>query len=161
MKKIIKAFVIFSLMLVMLIGLNFSSKANAEVRGVWVSSVFNIDWPSKSSYGNIEKQKQELIGMLDRFKAAGLNTVYLQVRPESDALYNSSINPWSRYLTGVQGRDPGYDPLEFAVREAHSRGIKIHAWLNPYRASIYDDISSTSPNNYINTHREWVIHFWK
>lgn len=132
---------------------------DSEVRAAWISTVFNIDWPSKASYGNSEKQKQEYISLLDRLKNVGINTVMIQVRPESDAFYKSNISPWSRFLTGKQGNDPGYDPLQFILEESHKRGVKVHAWLNPYRASIYDDISSTSPSNPINTHRDWVIKY--
>ena len=132
---------------------------DSEVRAAWISTVFNIDWPSKASYGNSEKQKQEYISLLDRLKNVGINTVMIQVRPESDAFYKSNISPWSRFLTGKQGNDPGYDPLQFILEESHKRGMKVHAWLNPYRASIYDDISSTSPSNPINTHRDWVIKY--
>ena len=132
---------------------------DSEVSPEWISKEFNIDWPSKASYGNSEKQKQEYISLLDRLKNVGINTVMIQVRPESDAFYKSNISPWSRFLTGKQGNDPGYDPLQFILEESHKRGMKVHAWLNPYRASIYDDISSTSPSNPINTHRDWVIKY--
>ena len=134
-----------------------SSASEQEMRAAWVSTVFNIDWPSKGSQGNAARQKQEYINLLEKLKSAGINTVVIQVRPESDALYKSSINPWSRYLTGVQGKNPGYDPLQFVLDESHKRGIKVHAWFNPYRASIYEDISSTASNNAINTHRDWVV----
>ena len=132
---------------------------DSEVRAAWISTVFNIDWPSKASYGNSEKQKQEYISLLDRLKNVGINTVMIQVRPESDAFYKSNISPWSRFLTGKQGNDPGYDTLQFILDESHKRGMKVHYLLNPYRASIYDDISSTSPSNPINTHRDWVIKY--
>lgn len=138
-----------------------SSAQEDKVRAVWVSTVFNIDWPSDSSKGNAQAQKNEFVRMLDRLKSAGINTIMLQVRPESDAFYKSKINPWSRYLTGVQGRDIGYDPLSFAINETHKRGMKLHAWFNPYRASIYPDKSSTSPDNPMNIHPDWVINFNK
>lgn len=130
-----------------------------EVRAAWISTVFNIDWPSKGSRGNAEVQKREYINLINRLKGAGINTVVVQVRPESDAIYRSKINPWSRFLTGTQGKDPGYDPLDFIIRESHNRGLKVHAWFNPYRASIYSDISNTSPSNYLNIHRDWVVNF--
>lgn len=108
--------------------------ARAEFRGAWVSSVYNINFPSDSGL-SAETQKAQAIRILDAAKAAGLNAVLLQVRPESDALYESRIEPWSRYLTGTQGRSPGYDPLAFFIAEAKKRGIAVHAWLNPYRAA--------------------------
>lgn len=106
-----------------------------EFRGVWVASVSNIDWPSKPGLSP-SKARRELIVLLDRAKASGLNAVILQVRPAGDALYRSALEPWSEYLTGRQGRAPfpAWDPLEFAVREAHRRGLELHAWFNPYRA---------------------------
>ncbi len=104
-----------------------------ELRAVWVASVSNINFPSGQGLA-AEAQQAELRAMFDAVAAAGLNAVVLQVRPECDALYASAIEPWSRYLTGTQGGDPGYDPLEFAVAEAHARGLELHAWFNPYRA---------------------------
>jgi uncharacterized lipoprotein YddW (UPF0748 family) len=106
-----------------------------EFRGVWVASVNNIDWPSRPGLETCDQQA-ELIALLDRAAALHLNAVILQIRPAADALYASKIEPWSEYLTGVQGRAPSpwYDPLEFAVKEAHARGLELHAWFNPYRA---------------------------
>jgi uncharacterized lipoprotein YddW (UPF0748 family) len=104
-----------------------------EFRAVWVATVSNINFPSAQGLAPAEAQA-ELAAMCDAVAAAGLNAVVLQVRPESDALYASSIEPWSRYLTGTQGEDPGYDPLAVAVALAHARGLELHAWLNPYRA---------------------------
>lgn len=106
-----------------------------EFRGVWVASVSNIDWPSRKDL-NTAEQQHELIAMLDRASASGLNAVVFQVRPAGDALYESKLEPWSEYLTGKQGQapDPFWDPLAFAVKEAHARGLELHAWFNPYRA---------------------------
>jgi uncharacterized lipoprotein YddW (UPF0748 family) len=104
-----------------------------EFRGVWVATVANIDWPSRRGLP-AEEQKRELVAMFDRFRELNFNAVVLQVRPMCDALYQSELEPWSEYLTGEQGKDPGYDPLAFAVAEAHKRGLELHAWFNPYRA---------------------------
>lgn len=106
-----------------------------EFRGVWVAAVGNIDWPSRPGLP-VDSQKTELIRLLDRTKELGLNAFILHVRPAGDALYDSKLEPWSEYLTGTQGQapEPFYDPLEFAVREAHVRGLELHAWFNPYRA---------------------------
>jgi len=104
-----------------------------EFRGVWVATVANIDWPSKKGLA-AETQKKELLAILDRAVAMNLNAVVLQVRPMCDALYKSKLEPWSEYLTGTAGKDPSYDPLAFAVKEAHARGLELHAWFNPYRA---------------------------
>lgn len=109
-----------------------------EMRGVWLSSVSNLDFPSRTGLSEAQA-RAELEAVVARVERAGLNTIFFQVRPESDALYASSIEPWSRFLTGTQGRDPGYDPLAILLSLAHARGIEVHAWLNPYRG-----MSSTS-----------------
>jgi uncharacterized lipoprotein YddW (UPF0748 family) len=106
-----------------------------EFRGAWVASVGNISWPSTSSLTSAE-QRAELISLLDKAAKLGLNAVLFQVRPSCDALYPSKLEPWSEYLTGQMGKAPSpfYDPLEFAIKEAHARGLELHAWFNPYRA---------------------------
>jgi len=106
-----------------------------EFRAAWVASVANIDWPSRPGLTTWEQQA-ELIAILNRSVALNLNAVILQVRPAADALYASPYEPWSTYLTGVEGRapEPYYDPLAFAIDEAHRRGLELHAWFNPYRA---------------------------
>ena len=106
-----------------------------EFRAIWVATVANIDWPSKPGLSTWQQQS-ELIAILDRAVALNMNAIILQVRPAADALYASKLEPWSEYLTGQMGRapEPYYDPLEFAVQEAHKRGLELHAWFNPYRA---------------------------
>ncbi len=128
-----------------------------EFRGVWVASVQNIDWPSQAGLST-QEQKDELLGILDRAVALRLNAVILQVRPAADALYASPYEPWSEYLTGRMGRapDPYYDPLEFAVAEAHKRGLELHAWFNPYRARHPSGKSPISANHISRTHPELV-----
>lgn len=113
-----------------------------ELRGVWVSTVANIDYPFKQTTDS-SVLKSELITILDNCKDMGLNAVFFQVRPCGDAFYKSEIFPWSKYLTGTQGLQPDddFDPLEFAVSEAHARGLQLHAWINPYR------ITNTSADN--------------
>lgn len=109
-----------------------------ELRAVWVATVFNINFPSAKGL-SAEALRDELVAILDVAEATGLNAVVFQVRPECDALYASNLEPWSRYLTGTQGQDPGVDPLAFMVAEGHARGLEIHAWLNPFRASASAD----------------------
>lgn len=106
-----------------------------EFRGVWVATVDNIDWPSKPGLP-VEQQKAELVRILDTCRELNLNAVVLQIRPAGDAFYPSELEPWSSYLTGEQGKapQPFYDPLAFAVDEAHARGMELHVWFNPYRA---------------------------
>ncbi|MGH9940942.1 MAG: glycoside hydrolase family 10 protein [Pyrinomonadaceae bacterium] len=106
-----------------------------EFRDVWVATVSNIDWPSAPGLP-VERQQAELIRILDLTRELNLNAIVLQVRPQCDALYASRLEPWSEYLTSRMGEPPQpfYDPLAFAVREAHARGLELHAWFNPYRA---------------------------
>ena len=111
-----------------------------EFRGLWCATVTNIDWPSTGAQGNIAKQKQELIDILNALQAGNINAVCLQVRSLSDALYQSSYEPWATALTGTRGKDPGYDPLAFAIEETHKRGMELHAWINPYRVTSEKEI---------------------
>ena len=104
-----------------------------EMRAAWVATVYRIDWPT--SVNNATAQKAELVAYLDNLQAQHFNTIFLQVRTMCDAFYQSSYEPWSSYLTGTRGRDPDYDPLQFAVEQCHARGIQCHAWINPYRWS--------------------------
>jgi uncharacterized lipoprotein YddW (UPF0748 family) len=128
-----------------------------EFRGVWVAAVSNIDWPSRPALP-VDSQKLELIQILDRSKEIGLNAVILHIRPAGDALYDSKLEPWSEYLTGTQGKapDPFYDPLEFAVREAHARGLELHAWFNPYRARHPSARTEFALNHIARTHPDLV-----
>jgi uncharacterized lipoprotein YddW (UPF0748 family) len=125
-----------------------------EFRAVWVATVANIDWPSKPGLSTWDQQR-ELIAILDRAESLKMNAVIFQVRPGADALYASPYEPWARFLTGRQGRapEPPWDPLAFAVEQAHKRGLELHAWFNPYRAAYARDsqparthISKTNPS---------------
>ncbi len=109
--------------------------APREFRAAWIASVSNIDWPSRPGLP-AEAQRAEALAMIERAQELGLNALVVQVRPAGDALYASSLEPWSEYLTGTQGRapEPGWDPLSYWVEQAHRRGIELHAWFNPYRA---------------------------
>jgi uncharacterized lipoprotein YddW (UPF0748 family) len=105
-----------------------------EFRGMWIATVANIDWPSQAALP-VQTQQQELVNLLSIAEQTRLNAVILQVRAAGDALYPSQLEPWMRSLSGQQGTDPGYDPLAFAVQEAHARGLELHAWFNPFRAA--------------------------
>ena len=120
-----------------------------EMRTVWIATVSNIDWPQSRGTGTsaVNKQKDQLIALLDGFEAANMNAVCLQVRPMADALYKSSYEPWSSYLTGTRGKDPGWDPLEFAVEQCHKRGLECHVWVNPYRFSNSGGRDCTTPQD--------------
>ena len=129
-----------------------------EFRGAWVATVANLDWPSSPSM-NTYAQRIELMTLMDDLKKMGINAVIFQVRTECDAFYESPYEPWSYYLTGKQGRapDPFYDPLEFAVEEAHRRGMELHAWFNPYRVQRKVGNYPLAANHVANVHPEWVI----
>src|SRR5580765_3060155 len=111
-----------------------------EFRAVWVATVGNIDWPSKPGLSTWDQQR-ELLAILDRAASLNLNAVIFQIRPGADALYSSPYEPWSQFITGRQGRppEPPWDPLAFAVEQAHKRGLELHAWFNPYRAAYSRD----------------------
>lgn len=143
----------------MLTGFNSNAQTD-EMSAAWISTVYNLDWPSSTSKNNPQMQKQELINMLDELKETGINTVILQVRPKADALYKSSINPWSDVLTGTAGKDPGYDPLKFAIEEAHKRNMDIHAWFNPYRVTTSGtDFNKLADNSPARLHPNWVVSY--
>ncbi|MEX0772985.1 MAG: family 10 glycosylhydrolase [Balneolales bacterium] len=128
-----------------------------EFRAAWIASVANIDWPSKPGLST-EKQKAELRLMLDRMVAMNMNAAILQVRPAADALYLSPFEPWSEVLTGEMGKAPKpfYDPLEFAIEEAHKRGLELHAWFNPFRALHSSSESEISADHISRTNPEFV-----
>ena len=125
-----------------------------EFRGAWVATVYNLDWPSKPGL-SAAAQQAELRTMFQRVADLNLNAVIFQVRPQCDALYASRQEPWSPVLTGKMGGSPGYDPLEFAVAEAHARGLELHAWFNPFRA-LANASAPVSPNHVSKQHPEWV-----
>jgi uncharacterized lipoprotein YddW (UPF0748 family) len=129
-----------------------------EFRGAWIATVENIDWPSKPGLST-DQQKKELTDLLDFLQEAGMNAVMFQIRPAADAFYAKSREPWSKWLTGKQGQapDPAYDPLEFAITEAHKRGMELHAWFNPYRATNDGKFSALSPEHITRIKPEWFF----
>lgn len=131
-----------------------------EFRGVWIATVQNIDWPSKPAVGvNATVQKQELVKILDEHQKTGINAIMLQVRPSTDAFYAKSREQWSMFLAGKQGLAPKpfYDPLQFAIEEAHKRGMELHAWFNPYRATNNLIDSLISQDHLTRTRPEWFF----
>lgn len=114
---------------------------------MWIATVANIDWPSRAGL-SIPQQQAEMIALLDAAQQAGLNAVILQVRAAGDALYPSALEPWIKSFSGVQGVDPGWDPLQYAVEQAHARGIELHAWFNPFRAGNASDTARFAQNHF-------------
>ncbi|WP_044641685.1 glycoside hydrolase family 10 protein [Risungbinella massiliensis] len=126
-----------------------------QLRAMWIASVVNVDWPSKTGLTKEEQQK-EFLHKLDTAKSMNMNAVVVQVSPTADAFYQSNIYPWSKYLSGTQGVDPGYDPLAFMIEEAHKRNLEFHAWLNPYRISMDTNLNGLVDNHPAKQHPEWV-----
>jgi uncharacterized lipoprotein YddW (UPF0748 family) len=131
-----------------------------EFRAVWIATVVNIDWPKNSS-DSIEKQKTDFLEILDTYKKLNYNAVIVQIRSVGDAFYPTELAPWSRYLTGKEGRSPknNFDFLEWMITETHNRGFEFHAWLNPYRATFDTKIESLSHNHDFFKHRKWIIKY--
>ncbi|MBD0837916.1 glycoside hydrolase family 10 protein [Streptomyces sp. TRM68416] len=129
-----------------------------EMRGMWLATVANRDWPSRQGL-TAAQQRAELIAHLDTAVRRRLNTVIFQVRPTADALWPSSYEPWSAYLTGTQGRAPGWDPLGTAVREAHARGLELHAWFNPYRIANHTDLTKLVASHPARKRPDWVVRY--
>ena len=129
-----------------------------ELRGAWLTTFSNIDWPKRND--SPVQQRESLIGILDMLKETGINTVYMQVRSQCDAMYNSAIEPWSADLTGTQGAAPieNWDPLQFAIEECHKRGMDLHAWLNPYRAvANINALPYFSPMHIARKQPDWLL----
>jgi len=163
---------IFNIVVLLFItGMYLSAQApKREVRSVWLSTVWRLDWPSTTvpaANGTNETtreaarnaQKSGLISVLDKLKAANFNTVFFQVRGMCDAFYNSKYEPWSQYLSSERGADPGWDPLAYLIQEAHTRGIEVHAWLNPYRYSTSSESHGNLPNDYATVHPDWLMDY--
>lgn len=151
------------LILTMLLPVAYAAQpAQDGMRGVWVATVANIDYPSRQGL-TADELKSEADTILDNIAAMGLNTVFFQVRPSADALYQSDIFPWSCYVSGTAGQAPDqdFDVLSYWVEAAHSRGLQLHAWINPYRITRsgqeeLDALPETSPAR---QHPEWVVEY--
>lgn len=128
-----------------------------EFRGAWIATVFNINWPSRTGL-SVSQQKSELVGLMNRAESLNLNAIILQVRPACDALYASKLEPWSPFLTGTMGASPGYDPLQFAIEQAHARGLELHAWFNPFRA-LASKTTVASSTHITRRKPQWVRKF--
>ncbi|MBE9373467.1 family 10 glycosylhydrolase [Saccharopolyspora sp. HNM0983] len=130
----------------------------ARMRGMWIASVHNTDWPAPSD-DSVHEQREHYRRLLNEAADSGLNSVFVQVRPTADAFWPSPHEPWSQWLTGEQGRDPGYDPLRFLVEETHRRGMQFHAWFNPFRISTGDDPAQLVPEHPARQHPEWTFRY--
>ncbi|HMO31436.1 MAG TPA: family 10 glycosylhydrolase [Lacibacter sp.] len=135
-------------------------QARPEFRGAWIATVDNIDWPSRKGLP-VDSQKAEFIRLLDMHQRNGLNAIVMQIRPATDAFYPSPFEPWSEWLSGVQGQPPSpyYDPLAFMIDETHKRGMVFHAWCNPYRANFRIGSASISPAHISRLHPEWFLDY--
>lgn len=129
-----------------------------EFRGVWIATLDNIDWPSKPGL-SASMQQQEFVHLLDSVQQMHMNAIIVQVKPVADAFYPSHYGPWSAYLTGTQGKDPGYDPLAFMLAQAHQRHLEFHAWFNPYRLSMHNDINALAADHPARQHPDWIVHY--
>jgi uncharacterized lipoprotein YddW (UPF0748 family) len=137
-----------------------SNYKKSQFRGVWIATVRNLDWPSEPGL-SIKEMKREYIEQLELLSSIGMNAVVVQVRPSGDALFLSEYEPWSEFLTGLQGKAPGrsFDPLKFMVQEAHKRCIEFHAWFNPYRGIRNYKEASISPDHIYYQHPEWFVEY--
>lgn len=150
---------IMFLVLGLCLAFTLQAQPKREFRSAWLTTVWAIDWPkshSQSTEAGQLKQQNELRAIVDSLAEANMNAVFFQVRGFSDAMYKSKYEPWSQYLTGTRGGEPTYDPLQLLIEYAHSKGIEVHAWVNPYRygtSSVY----GKTPNDYHYTHPEWLV----
>jgi len=152
---------LYCLLLALLVSFTLGAQQNSkhELRAAWIATVANIDWPSQKGL-NAHQQQAEYVTLLDTLKSVGMNAVIVQVRPVADALYPSSYEPWSAYLSGQQGKspEPYYNPLTFMIEEARKRGLEFHAWFNPYRASM-NDTTMLARSHPMNKHPEWFLKY--
>lgn len=159
-----KTFLIFSFLLLFF---QFSQAQSylypkREFRGAWIATVVNIDWPDGKNF-QPEVQKQKFREILDFYEKLNFNAVIVQIRTTGDAFFASQYEPWSRYLTGTEGKapEPLYDPLQFMIEATHAKGMEFHAWFNPYRGKKLEDTATTPPHHAIKRHPEWFIRYGK
>ncbi len=153
--NIMKKFLLPFLVALLFANVLLAENPKHEFRATWLTSVTNIDWPTRNT--TAAQQQKDLINIFDKMVEGNMNAAYLQVRSMSDALYKSSYEPWSSALTGTRGKDPGYDPLAFAIEEAHKRGLELHVWVNPFRVTSSGTLS-TSDKLWKNA-GDWIIKY--
>jgi uncharacterized lipoprotein YddW (UPF0748 family) len=127
-----------------------------QLRGVWITSLDNMDWPRHRGLSP-DQLRADFVTLLDEVSAIGFNAVFVQIRPTADAFWPSPFEPWSEWLTGTQGQDPGWDPLEFMVRAAHERGLAFHAWFNPFRVAVHPDPGRLLASHPARRNPEWAV----
>lgn len=160
MRKLIFTILFFVLFFVLFSSSTVNAYENKkyEFRAAWVATVFNIDWPSQKGL-SVNEQKQEFINIVENAKSMNLNALIVQIRPTADAFYKSSLNPYSEFLTGQEGKNPGYDPLEFMISTCHANSIEFHAWFNPFRVTNSKTEKAFAPNSVVNTHKDWIVDY--
>jgi len=133
------------------------TEPTTEFRSLFLTTAFNVDWPNNPS-NTVASQQQQMIDYLNHMSNTNMNAVVFQVRPAGDTIYFSTIEPWSRFLTGTQGTPPNpqWDPLQYIITEAHNRGIEVHAWLNPYRANTAGNWNGLASNHMANVYRQYA-----
>lgn len=149
-----------NIFLLLLVAFSLMAQPKREFRASWLTTVWAIDWPTSwglNTDAGAEAQQNELRAIVDSLSVANMNAVFFQVRGFCDAMYNSAYEPWSKYLTGNRGGVPKYDPLAVLVEYAHSKGIEVHAWMNPYRYSTSNDTYGNLDTDYSHTHPEWLV----
>lgn len=152
---------ILIIFLLLLAGVSQARSPKREMRGTWIATVANIDWPSSAGI-NAEQQKKEMLAILDNVTATNMNCVVFQIRPTADAFYRSSHEPWSHWLTGAQGMAPSYDPLEFVIDECDKRGISVHVWINPYRVWLdMANLGEQTRSNLYLKYSDWLVTYGK
>ena len=155
-----KGFQFLSFIFILVFSLPALAQPVKEFRAVWIASVDNIDWPSKKGMA-VDTQKAEFIRILNMHQQNGINAVVMQIRPATDAFYPSPYEPWSEWLSGIQGKAPTpyYDPLQFMIEETHKRKMEFHAWCNPYRADFKVGKASIAPSHITRLHPNWFLEY--
>ena len=145
---------------ILVISITSFAQPTKEFRAVWIASVDNIDWPSKKGMA-VDSQKAEFIRILNLHQQNGMNAVVMQIRPATDAFYPSPYEPWSEWLSGIQGKAPApyYDPLQFMIEETHKRNMEFHAWCNPYRADFKIGKASIAPSHITRLYPNWFLEY--
>lgn len=132
--------------------------AGTQFRGLWLSTVENVDWPGDTGL-SVSRQKSQLRGILDRAQAYRFNAIIGQVRPNADTFWPSKLEPWSKWLTGKAGKNPGYDPLAYQIDQCHKRGLEFHAWFNPFRICSSADFKKLPASHPGKKHPSWTVRY--